>query len=190
MTDLNGVKYISDEMYYKENLIEELLNNVYDSFSTNYNDYVENFNNSLNVTYPFKLQDILNESNVYEYLYKNYLNLEKNVNYSDKIKGLSGYVENFVDNMLKKEEYSELIHSNYDFSENSMVENNLKSFNESIKNIDNNQHNENNSYGYGININMGGITQNITESNCDDIMDMLVEKLRDAVASGSSRLYG
>ncbi len=46
-----------------------------------------------------------------------------------------------------------------------------------------------NSYASNVNINMGGITQNITEGNCQNVMDMLTESLMRGLSCRGAGVY-
>lgn len=106
--------------------------------------------------------------------------LEKSVNKT--VSG--GYVHKAVDNLPVNVKKSEVINNFNPMEENI---NNLQNFCSDKKDyipqaMEKNYTNSDNSS--SININMGGITQNITGQNGEDILDMLVEKLIRGINTG------
>lgn len=198
--NLNGVKLIAEEINSQNEFINTI-NNIYERLSTNYCEYVDKFNkvysNVKNITNTFKTTENPQNFNNTEILQQYYNNISKNSNFADNYKGFSGYVEKFVDNFVNKEDNYEVFHKNFDFSENlnflnSVNDNNdmtteYKNFTDNIRNTENNNSYENNRY--GVNINMGGITQNITNSDGNDVMDILVDKLRKTIAGCGNKIY-
>lgn len=187
---------ISEDIIKRQSLFEDIINNMYDRLSTNYCEYVNNINNMYyqgeNITKTFNSADNRSKTNFTENLQQYYNYAIKSSLIADKIKGFSGYVENFEDNCAKVENIPEVIHNNIKNSKNS-IENisdtfqNYKYLTENIKNIENSQNYNNKSY--GININMGGITQNISGAEGEDIMDILVDKLKNALSSCGEGIY-
>ncbi len=196
--NLNGVELIAEEIKSQNEFINNI-NNIYERLSTNYCEYVDKFNsvynNIENTSNIFKTTEIPQYFNNREILHKYYNSFYKNFSFADNYKGFGGYVEKFVDNVVNKEDNYKVFHKNYDFSKNSdflnsvndTMSNEYKNFTDNIKNTENNNSYENNRY--GVNINMGGITQNITNSDGSDIMDMLVDKLRKTIAGCGNRVY-
>lgn len=201
MNRFNGVSAIADEIT-KQEQINQVINNIYSKLSTSNCEYVDNFNkvvnNMENISNTFNSADYTNISNKSQLFHQYYNIVSNNINFADKIKGYRGYVENFVDNIVNREDNLKVIHKELTFLEkfnssgltDSNVNNDYSTFTDSINNIKNTENNNlNNSYG-NININMGGITQNITESNSNDILDMLVDKLRKTISGCGERGYG
>ncbi len=198
--DFDGIKLIADEIKEKESFINNI-NNIYEKLSTNYCEYVDNinniYNNMENVSKTFKTADNSQINNYTEILQQHYKNITENSCNADKYKGFGGYVDKIEDNFVNSVNNLEVIHKNDEFFKKSdfldvnSVDNyssEFKNYSDSIKNTENNNSYENNKY--GVNINMGGITQNITSSaDCNDVIDILVNKLRNAVYGCGSRIY-
>lgn len=92
-------------------------------------------------------------------------------------------VNNFGDKTVPSEEKAGFIHNISNFSEN--IDGSDYSYIRRAADT----YSTNNYSDSSININMGGVTQNITEGNCEDVMDMLVESLMRGLSCKGSRVY-
>lgn len=194
--DFDAVSLLYQEREQQTNLFQKMIENINNNLSTLNCEYVDNLNNMYsniqNIAKTSNLSENFNVSNFTETFQKDYSNVINNTVFADKYRGLRGYVENFVDNTVKAEDFSKVIHNNYDFLENlkndsTSVSNEYKNLNNEIRNIENSANYETNKY--GININMGGITQHISNTNADTVMDMLIDKLQNTISSCSNRAY-
>ncbi len=88
--------------------------------------------------------------------------------YSDLKNFLGDNSENFEDNNYFTAEKNNFIHNNKDFKE-------IYDYAESL--INGGDSIENNSRSSTVNIELGGVTQNITEANCDRVLEELGEML-------------
>lgn len=197
MKNFNGVELLDKENEIRNNYFENIINNIYNKLSTNYCEYVDNISNMYtklqNTSKSFKTVENFNNNNVTERFQNSYNNILKNSYFTDNYRGFSGYVENFVDNRVKRLENFEVIHKNIDSvknlcSDNTSITNDYKHFTDIIRNVENSKSYDNKSF--GVNINLGGITQNITGTGGDDVLDILVDKLKNSISSCCDKFYG
>lgn len=195
--EFDGINFINEDLKRSAQIYEDIAKRVFNQLSTNNSEYVDNYVNMYktveNLTKTFNLQGLDNVANVTEIFQNDYKDYTKNAYFTDKYKGFSGYVENFVDNGVKVNENYPLIHNISDFIENVNTESTdinrfYKNLSEVIHNVDNSTVN-NQSESRSVNINLGGVTQNFTGQNNDDVIDVLVDKLRMAVSGFGDGLY-
>ncbi|MGN1319379.1 MAG: hypothetical protein ACI4VF_10230 [Lachnospirales bacterium] len=194
--ELDAVTLISKDMEKQNFFMEEIFNNIYKNLSTNCCEYVDNYNNMYktfeNITKTYEnsyFQGVNNFTDIFHNHYKNIINMS---NFSDKSKGFSGYVENFVDKSAKLDNFFPLIHRVTNISNNKNLENAeyskaYSNLNEFIRNVDNSTSYQQSKKNF--NINLGGITQNFASSDSNDVVDILVEKLKMAVSGFGDGVY-
>ncbi len=106
-------------------------------------------------------------------------NAVKNGFYSDLKTFFGDNSENFEDNNYFTAEKNNFIHNNKDFKE-------IYDYAESL--INGGDSVENNNSSSTVNINLGGVTQNITEADCDRVLEELGEMLLRTL-SGCEGIY-
>ena len=104
---------------------------------------------------------------------------------ADIFKPFEDNEDNFVDNCGYGYNYSPLIHNLEHFPKSySSLQKNYSHIRDSIDN-----HNTTNSSNSSFNINMGGITQNISGNNGEDVMNQLINSLRQGLTSQGAVTY-
>ena len=191
---------------------QQLLREYSDTISKNYYNsenvcgYVDNMliSNSIRDILPQAHKNTMSEGNMNMLgsILSNYKNLyDCNENISgntDFYYDFADNVNNFGDKSSLTEEKSDFIHNISNFTKNDYAANNSY-FNSIVKDVNSldyshikraaDSYNTNNYSSSDININMGGITQNITEGNCEDVMDMLVEGLLRGLSCKAAGVY-
>ena len=198
MYSFNAIEYLKNEAEKRNEMSENKIIHIFNELSTKNCEYVDNFNAvynlAQNISKPMENRQIFNDFALTQRLVENYNYVSKNSNYWDKYSNLKQYVDNFVDNGVKAEEKYDIINNVdncLDKMYNSQTENKdlntYENVTELFKNIQND--NSSQSKNYAFNINMGGITQNFSSDNSDDVLDMLVDKLQNAISGCADGIY-
>lgn len=155
-------------------------------------EYVDNLYSKIdNVNNMYNSHEILENINNTEELYNNMENSLLKVVHSGNTSTPASYTdfysnfvdksENFADNHNNSVDNSNFIHNSNDFKE-------IYSFVDNISRSDTTTQNYSSKAGSNININLGGVTQNITEANCNNVLEELSEILIRAL-SGCDGTY-
>ncbi len=205
----NGAAYIdaaADENYtesidnsYYQNSEYNIYNSTHSSVLQTYDyingDTVQNIPNILNNISNTRILDNISSSNIFEYpnITSSSLNdsmtavnscMEHIYNSSESIENNSIHsLEGSMPISLNKSEVGgDTVYNSMSF--NPYAKERDYSY---IRNSADNR--KTNNYNSDININMGGITQNITEGSCQDVMDALVESLMRGLSSKGAGVY-
>lgn len=198
MYSFDAIEYLKNEAEKRNEMSENKIIHIFNELSTKNCEYVDNFNAvynlAQNISKPMENRQLFNDFGLTQRLVENYNNVSKNSNYWDKYSNLKQYVDNFVDNGVKAEEKYDIINNVdncLDKMYNSQTENKdlntYENVTELFKNIQNDNSSQNKNYAF--NINMGGITQNFSSDNSDDVLDMLVDKLQNAISGCADGIY-
>lgn len=198
MDNYNYIDYIYSEL--------SLLNDIYTYLSTISCEYVDNlgfeYKNSNSIKNPqfMGINENINEIENIKNIYENITNYS---NFYNKIGGFYKNTQDVVDNIVNNGDNFQLIHKNFSFSENNInpLENNtynlkdnnvneyFEDFVSNVSNFNNEKLNNSFSPNYDINISLGGITQNINKNSNENIVDILTEKLVEALNSCGDGVY-
>lgn len=198
MYSFDAIEYLKNEAEKRNEMSENKIIHIFNELSTKNCEYVDNFNAvynlAQNISKPMENRQLFNNFSLTQGLVENYNNVSKNSNYWDKYSNLKQYVDNFVDNGVKAEEKYNIINNVdncLDKMYNTQTENKDLSTYENVTELFKNIQNDNSSQNknYAFNINMGGITQNFSSDNSDDVLDMLVDKLQNAISGCADGIY-
>lgn len=151
-------------------------------------EYVDNINpQTTNVRNMYNYDIIKENTEEIEKIYKNTENIFSEDIHSENISNKAEYTnfapdfvdksENSVENTSYSHQAKDFFHNNYNFKEISNFVDNI-----------NTQKSPTVTQSPNININLGGVTQNITEANCDSVLEELGNVLMKAL-SGCDGIY-
>lgn len=197
--NINNINYFFDLALSDDALnlmATQVENNVYKDFVhieniKNLCEYVDNIASRITDEKNIYNYDVIRENtNKFEEIYKNAESFVSKDIHSENISNsadYSNFTPNFVDNSENSGENNWFSHENNEFFHNNSNFKEIYGFvdNISAPEIKNNSQTSNNS---SININLGGVTQNITEANCDKVIEELSDMLLRAL-SGCDGIY-